>query len=90
MNAKTSVFVLCVEVIIYLLLYNLHDCTFKGRDAENYIKSEGKQKNGGIKAVWKWKNCSLKKKIHEKYKQYQHKQYQHFSSFEKIMLLWIY
>ena len=30
MNAKTSVFVICVEAIIYLLLYNLHKCTFKG------------------------------------------------------------
>ena len=29
MNAKISVFVNCVEAIIYLLLYNLHDCTFK-------------------------------------------------------------
>ena len=29
MNAKISVFVICVEVIIYLLLYNLHDCSFK-------------------------------------------------------------
>ena len=28
MNAKISVFVICVEVIIYLLLHNLHDCTF--------------------------------------------------------------
>ena len=28
MNAKTSVFVICVETIIYLLLYNLYDCTF--------------------------------------------------------------
>ena len=28
-NAKMSVFVICVETIIYLLLYNLHDCTFK-------------------------------------------------------------
>ena len=25
MNAKISVFVICVEVIIYLLLYDLHD-----------------------------------------------------------------
>ena len=30
MNAKTSVFVICIEEIIYLLLYNFHDCTFKG------------------------------------------------------------
>ena len=29
MNAETSVFAICVETIIYLLLYNLHDCTFK-------------------------------------------------------------
>ena len=29
MNAKISVFVICVEAIIYLLLYSLHDCTFK-------------------------------------------------------------
>ena len=27
MNAKMSVFVICVEAIIYLLLYNLHECT---------------------------------------------------------------
>ena len=29
MDAKISVFVVGVEAIIYLLLYNLHDCTFK-------------------------------------------------------------
>ena len=29
MNAKTSVFVICVKAIIYLPLYDLHDCTFK-------------------------------------------------------------
>ena len=28
MNAKTSVFVVCVEAIVYLLVYNFHDCTF--------------------------------------------------------------
>ena len=28
MNAKISVFVIFVKAIIYLLLYNLHDCTF--------------------------------------------------------------
>ena len=28
-NAKISVFVICFEAIIYLLLYNLHDCAFK-------------------------------------------------------------
>ena len=31
MNAKISAFVICVEVIIYLLLYNLDDCTFNNQ-----------------------------------------------------------
>ena len=30
-GAKLLEFVLYVEEIIYLLLYNLHDCTFKGK-----------------------------------------------------------
>ena len=29
MNAKILVFVICVEAITYLLLYDLHDCAFK-------------------------------------------------------------
>ena len=28
MNAEFSVFFICVEAIKYLLLYNLHNCTF--------------------------------------------------------------
>ena len=28
MNVEISVYVVCIEAIIYLLLYNLHDCTF--------------------------------------------------------------
>ena len=32
MNTTISTFVICVEDIICLLLYNLHDCTFKSRD----------------------------------------------------------
>ena len=31
MNAKSLVFVIYVEAIIYLLLYNLHDCIFNVR-----------------------------------------------------------
>ena len=27
-NAKTSVFVICIKTVIYLLLYNLYDCIF--------------------------------------------------------------
>ena len=29
MSAKISVFVICVKTMVYLLLYNLYDCTFK-------------------------------------------------------------
>ena len=29
MNEKISMFVICIEAIIYLLLYNLHDSTLK-------------------------------------------------------------
>ena len=29
MNAKISVLVICVKAVIYLVLYNLNDCTFK-------------------------------------------------------------
>ena len=29
MNAKISVLLICLEAVIYLLLYNLHDYTFK-------------------------------------------------------------
>ena len=32
MNAKISVFVICVETIINLLFFNLNDCTFKGSE----------------------------------------------------------
>ena len=29
MNAKISELVISIEAIVYLLLHNLHDCTFK-------------------------------------------------------------
>ena len=29
-ESEISMCVICVEAIIYLLLYNVHDCTFKG------------------------------------------------------------
>ena len=34
MNAKISVFIICVKAIRYLLFYNLHDCTFKNGHTE--------------------------------------------------------
>ena len=39
MNAKISVFVNCVEAIIYLLLSNLHDCVFN--IWRQYIRKNG-------------------------------------------------
>ena len=32
MNPKMSVFLICVEAIIYLLIHNLHDFTIKKKD----------------------------------------------------------
>ena len=29
MTVKNSVFVICFQAIIYLLVYNVHDCTIK-------------------------------------------------------------
>ena len=39
MNAKISVLVICVETIIYLLLYNLHGCTFNLRNMNTVTKT---------------------------------------------------
>ena len=36
-NTKLSVFVLCVDAIIYLLLYNFHDCTFSFRPNKSLV-----------------------------------------------------
>ena len=40
MNVKISVFLICVEAIIYLLLYNLYDCTFNS-DIPTYAPTMG-------------------------------------------------
>ena len=40
MNAKISLIIICVEAIIYLLLYNLHDCTFKSETNEIFEKKQ--------------------------------------------------
>ena len=31
MNTETPLFAICIEANIYLLLHNLHDCTFKNK-----------------------------------------------------------
>ena len=38
MNAKISVFVIYVEAIIHLFLYNLHDCTFKFEKSQDSVQ----------------------------------------------------
>ena len=37
MNAKISVFVICAEAVIYLLLYNLHGCNLKKSKSQQKI-----------------------------------------------------
>ena len=41
MNAKISVFVIYAETIIYLLLYNFHDCIFKQTSKRNVMNRVG-------------------------------------------------
>ena len=45
MNVKISVLVLCVEALTYLLLHNLHDCTFKESSFLNLKKKKKNVKN---------------------------------------------
>ena len=40
MKAKISVFAICVKAIIYLLLSNLHDCTFNGPFISDHPRNE--------------------------------------------------
>ena len=48
MNAKISVFNICVEAIIHLLLYSLHDCTYKHSKLEKiYVGSIEQESNIG-------------------------------------------
>ena len=39
LNAKISMFVTCVEATIYVLLYNLHDCTFNNHNHSGIEKT---------------------------------------------------
>ena len=45
MNAKISMFVNCVEAMVYVLLYNLHDCTFKEQFRVNFKSIDFGPKN---------------------------------------------
>ena len=50
MNAKISVLVICIEGIIYLLLYNLTDCTFK--DLHKTFWGTTKKCENQFKSIW--------------------------------------
>ena len=62
-NAKTSVVLCCVETIMHLLLYNLHDCTFKWETC-SYQQPETAEDCPGIesnsqsleKVLWSWRH----------------------------------
>ena len=43
MNAKISVLVICAEAIVYLLLHNLLDCTFKCSGGRGYASQQPKK-----------------------------------------------
>ena len=50
MNAEISVFVIFAETILYLLLYNLYDCTFKDdaiRRSTNLLEWTEKELHSG-------------------------------------------
>ena len=51
-------FAICVEAIIYLLLYNLHDCIFKEFNLQEIRKWNNVRMN---------ENCSLDNPKHEKH-----------------------
>ena len=55
MNAKISVIVSCVEMIIYSLLYNLHDCTCKSEYPRN-ATAEFSNRLNVIKCLFLWNN----------------------------------
>ena len=65
MNAKISVFVICVEAIIYLLLYNLHECTFKYSE---HLREEN-SKNRNRQGKFEYANYSIKEYEYYEYKQ---------------------
>ena len=48
MNVNISVFVICVEAVIYLLLYNLHDCTFKKSNFKQKISTRVNRKRSKV------------------------------------------
>ena len=62
MNAKISVFVICVEVITcLLLLHNLHDCTFNLKHSFHATfnmknQEEGRHSRKSIKMVKKFQD----------------------------------
>ena len=65
MNTKISVFVICVEAIMYLLLCDLHDCTFKIFSGNQRSSNPCKHSLEVLrkKGVLKYSCSELKKKL---------------------------
>ena len=63
MNAKISVLVICVETIMYLLLYNLHDCNFKSET--NFSAKKGTR--DGVRFVLEYMKPILERKTSAKF-----------------------
>ena len=56
MNAKISVFVICVEAVICLLICNLHGCTFEILEFSDTILQKENVSHPIFKAILKFKN----------------------------------
>ena len=70
---KFQLLVICVKTIIYLLLYNLHDCTFKSTFQVNnrVVIGKGIEHNSTHHKPYKpelSKNNSDKKRNNQKYR----------------------
>ena len=60
MHAKNSVFVICVEAIIYLLVHNLHDCTNYDRTLIYQIIANMANRRGNLKYCMKLELLAVK------------------------------
>ena len=68
-NAKISVLVTCIEAIIYLLLYTLHDCPFKNKiftQFQNFKHVKNVQTFNGM--TWRKRDLNVNEEILKSFK----------------------
>ena len=71
MNAKISVFAICVEAIIHLLFYNLHDFTFKNAYFEEHLQTTASNQNRSrVMNIFFLENLSFWATVFLKYSRY--------------------